>query len=199
MAIPCPGCGRQYDVTLFEYGRTIHCACGRRVGREIRARAPTGAEPRFLCDAMVGRLARWLRAIGCDAAFAGDVEDAALVRRAVDEGRAIVTRDRRLSVEWRIPDVLVLESEDPLEGVRRVVERFGLAWPRELFTRCLECNVPLRPAGADEVADRVPTHVRRTRDRFRRCPSCGRVYWEGSHTERMRRRLADALGTGEGA
>ncbi|MDX1624685.1 MAG: Mut7-C RNAse domain-containing protein, partial [Gemmatimonadota bacterium] len=120
MAIPCPECGRQYDVTLFDYGRTIHCTCGARVGLEIRSTRSPGAEPRFLCDTMVGKLARWLRAIGVDAAFAGEAEDEAVVRRALAEGRVVVTRDRRLPLEWRGVDVLVLESEDPLERLREV-------------------------------------------------------------------------------
>lgn len=197
MGIPCPECGRQYDVTLFEYGRTIHCACGTRVGREIRSTRAPGSEPRFLCDTMTGKLARWLRAIGVDAAWAGEVEDEVVVRRALAEGRVIVTRDRRLPVEWRMPDVLVLENEDPLERLREVVDAYDLGWPRELFTRCLECNVPLEEVDLEVIADRLPTHVRETREEFRRCPACGRAYWRGSHTRRMRQRLAEALGRDE--
>lgn len=146
MAISCPRCGRQYDVTLFAWGRTIDCMCGARVGERHERRLD--GEPRLLCDAMLGDLARWLRVLGLDAAYASDVDDATLV----------------------------------LEG------------PHPLFARCLECNTPLVEAGPEAVARRAPPHVRRTRQRFRACPDCGRVYWEGSHTERMRRRVRRALG-----
>lgn len=195
MAIECPRCGRQYDATLFQFGRTIHCACGARVGRDAQERRiPLDAEPRFVCDAMLGRTARWLRALGLDTAYEPDVGDAELVRRAIAESRVILTRDRRLPGEWRVGDCVVLDSEDPLEHVRRVVRRYGIAWPRKLFERCLACNAVLEPAPAREVEARAPPRVRAEHVEFRWCPECGRVYWPGSHARRMRRRLTDALG-----
>lgn len=194
MAIPCPDCGRQYDVTLFEFGRTIRCACGALVGREIRER-PLPEEPRFACDAMLGRTARWLRALGYDTAYEPDVEDANLVRRAVTERRIVLTKDRRIPEEWRIGGVVVLESEGPVETLREIDRRVGLEWPRELFTRCLECNVGLEPATAEQVEAKAPPRVRAEHDEFRRCPGCERVYWPGGHVRRLRRRLAEVLGS----
>lgn len=192
MAIPCPECGRQYDVTLFDLGRTIRCACGSLVGHGIRER-PLPAEPRFACDAMLGRVARWLRALGYDTAYEPDVEDRDLVRRAVAERRIVVTRDRRLPEEWRIGGVIVLESEAPAEALREIDRRVSLEWPRELFTRCLGCNVPLQPVSAAEVEAQAPPRVRAEHDDFRRCPACERVYWPGGHVRRLARRLAEAL------
>jgi uncharacterized protein with PIN domain len=155
LSVPCPRCGREYDVTLFEFGRTIHCACGTRVGRERRVRIDVGAEPpRFLADAMLGALARWLRILGFDCAYEADIADETLVRRAVAERRAILTRDRALPDEWRVSGVHVLSSEDPRQQLRE---------------------------------ERVPPHVRATRRTYRRCPVCERVYWRGTHTERMGR------------
>lgn len=143
---------------------------------------------------MLGRLARWLRVLGYDAAFDPGIADAALVKRAIREERAILTRDRALPEEWRIGELLVLESDDPLERLREVAGAYDLEWPRPLFRRCLECNEPLRDADPREVEGKVPDEVRRRHSRFTRCPSCRRVYWEGDHVRRMRQRLADALG-----
>lgn len=188
MSVPCPRCGREYDVTLFEFGRTIHCACGARVGRERRVRIDVGAEPpRFLADAMLGALARWLRILGFDCAYEADIADEILVRRAVAERRAILTRDRALPDEWRVSGVHVLRSEDPRQQLREVVQRFALAPLAHPFTRCSRCNEALLEASLDEVAERVPAHVRATRRTYRRCPACERVYWRGTHTERMGR------------
>lgn len=195
MAIECPRCGRHYDVTLFPFGRTIRCACGARVGREkLERRLGRDPEFRFLCDAMLGRLARWLRTLGYDAAYDPEIEDSELVRRAVAEDRVILTRDRDLAEEWRLEGCLVLASEDPLDHLAAIDREFGLGWPRPLFRRCLECNVALERAPGAEVEARVPERVRRRETEFRRCPSCGRIYWEGSHTRRMRRRLEETLG-----
>lgn len=213
MAIRCPGCGREYDVTLFQFGRTIRCACGERVGVEASiplradgageapgedAREAAGGRPRFIVDSMLGRLARWLRTLGFDAAYEPSFDDEELVRRAFREGRLLLTRDRDLVEEWWLEGVLLLESDDPLEQLRRVARRFGLAAAARPFTRCTVCNEPLEPVppGAVEgrIGEDVPERVARETDDVRRCPSCGKLYWEGSHTRRMRARLDEALG-----
>lgn len=190
MAIICPNCRREYDVTLFQLGRTIHCACGRRVGLEHRLTLPASDEhPRFIADAMLERLARWLRTLGYDTAYEDGISDESLVRRSLAEGRHILTRDRRLFEEWTVSGT-VLESGKPLAQLREVVRRFHLPRPRRLFSRCRECNAELESVSPGAVEDRLPEAVAeraaRTGEAMARCPECDRIYWEGSHTRRMR-------------
>jgi uncharacterized protein with PIN domain len=181
-------------VALFQFGRTIDCTCGCRVGLEPRVRrGPPGAQSRFMADAMLGRLTRWLRTLGYDTAFDAAIIDADLARRGIEEERTILTRDRRFPEQWRVPRLLVVEAERPLEQLREVARAFGLDARSRLFTRCARCNATLAAVARAEVADRVPERVLRERDRFARCPGCGRVYWEGSHTARMRRLLRETL------
>ena len=195
MAVPCPGCGRVYDVALFQFGRTIHCACGSRVGLEPRVRqAARGSETRFLVDAMLGRLARWLRILGSDASYTSDIADAELARCAFEQNRVVLTRDRAFPDEWRVPRALVLASEDPLEQLRSVVTAFDLDWRKRLFTRCSSCNQEIEPIPREEVASRVPSRVLREQRDFFHCPGCEHIYWEGSHLDRMRRTLEETLG-----
>jgi uncharacterized protein with PIN domain len=195
MAIPCPSCGREYDVTLFQFGRTVHCTCGSRVGLQKRLETTFASdEPRFMVDAMLGGLARWLRILGFDAAFDAEISDEELVRRGLEEGRHILSRDRGLSEAWRVTQLTILEEEDEEAQLKVVLDRFELAGRIRLFTRCTLCNVLLVPEGREEVGDRVPERVLETKESFARCPSCHRVYWEGSHTERIRGRLKDVLG-----
>jgi uncharacterized protein with PIN domain len=186
VGVPCPGCQRQYDVALFGFGRTLWCSCGCRVGAEPRVRA-LAQPPRFLADTMLGRLARWLRLLGFDCAYPGEIGDEALVRWGVEEGRVVLTRDRSLPEEWRVTGIRVLRAERAFEQVVEVLRAFDLGGAVRLFSRCSECNLPLVEAAAQEVADRVPPRVRASQREFRACPGCRRVYWEGSHTERMRR------------
>lgn len=194
MAVTCPACGRGYDVTLFPFGRTIECTCGARVGRAPPERdVVRGADTRFLCDAMLGRLARWLRALGYDTAFDAGAADENVARTAVREERLLLTKDRSLPDEWRVGGCLVLESEDPLVLLRRVHERLGLGEPPGPFTRCLACNGKLEAASEEAVEARVPARAREKHETFRHCPGCGRVYWEGSHVGRMRGKLEAAL------
>jgi uncharacterized protein with PIN domain len=142
---------------------------------------------------MLGRLARWLRIIGYDTAYDPHIADETLARRCWKEGRILLTLDRRLPEEWTIPRALVLRSQDPLTQLREVVDRLALDRDRPLFSRCPLCNAPVKPVERGAVRGAVPERVWREQERFVRCPRCDRVYWEGSHTRRMRARLARIL------
>lgn len=185
MAVSCPRCGWQYDVTLFQFGRTINCACGEHVRLEKRIELPR-AELRFFADVMVHRLVRWLRALGFDTAWEDAIPDAELVRRSFIERRNILTLDRRLPVEWRIGNILLLRNETPLQQLREIVSHFDIKRPPKLFTRCLICNSELRTADPQDIAAQVPEPIQRSEQNFRYCPTCRKVFWTGSHTDRMR-------------
>ncbi len=200
MAIPCPGCGRQYDVTLFAFGRTVDCTCGARVALEMRHVEPV-RPPRFVADEMLARLARWLRALGYDTLLEAGRPDAVLVRTAFRERRFLLTRDRRLCRDWNFDGCILIESDRPSRQMLEVDRRFdiGRDWRSGLFTRCMICNTILKPvagttaprtspgpapradgAGLVDVPEPGPGTVHSY------CPGCGRIYWEGSHTRRMR-------------
>jgi uncharacterized protein with PIN domain len=148
---------------------------------------------RFLADSNVGRLARWLRALGYDAAYEPHVEDGALVRRALAEGRILLTRDldltqRRVIASGQLKAILL--KDDRVRGqLRQVAVELGLDAAQAL-SRCLECNLELEPRTPAEVEERVPPYVRMTQDRYSECPRCGRIYWAGTHWARMREVLA---------
>ncbi|MGH0035789.1 MAG: Mut7-C RNAse domain-containing protein [Myxococcota bacterium] len=193
--VRCPGCAREYDPALFEHGRTLHCACGRRVGgAPLPAPDPEDHRPRFFADAMLGRLARWLRVLGYDTAWRAHIADEDLVRSAAAEGRIVLTRDRRMLEEWRYEGIHLVEAESPREQLAEVAAAFRLVEGARLFDRCVRCNERLDAVAPGSVATDVPERIRREHGRFRRCGACGRVYWRGSHTRRMREALGAILG-----
>jgi uncharacterized protein with PIN domain len=151
------------------------------------------SEYRFVADAMLGRLARWLRFLGYDTAYEADIADATLVRRALQEARFLLTRDRRLLERWRLPDALLVEGDVPLRQLRQIVEALHLSWKEREANRCTVCNGELLPAAPEEIAGRVPAYVHRTQRTFAVCPGCRRVYWHGTHAERMQDDLRRAL------
>ncbi|HEU4556883.1 MAG TPA: Mut7-C RNAse domain-containing protein [Longimicrobium sp.] len=150
--------------------------------------------PRFFADAMLGRLARWLRVLGFDAAYDATRPDPEVVRLAEAEDRLLLTRDRHLLRELRPVRALEIRRDPPLEQLREVIDALALQPPRELFTRCLMCNTPLSsPLAADEAAGLLPPSARDLPGPTRRCPNCRRIYWPGSHARRMRGALEQAL------
>ena len=149
--------------------------------------------PQFFADAMLGKLARWLRVLGLDTAYDAEIDDHELTERADAEERVLLTRDRHLVEHLRPRRSVLIRSDVPLDQLGEVVRACDLGPPAELFTRCLVCNGALRPATAEEREALVPEGSRALPGPVRRCPRCLRVYWQGSHAERMRRALAEAF------
>lgn len=156
---------------------------------------PAPDEPtRFLADAMLGRLARWLRVVGADTIqLPTDAPDVALVARARDDGRVLLTRDRHLLRELRPHRELAIQSVVPLVQLSEVVRAFAIHRPAELLTRCLLDNTLLVEMTPAEIVEQVPPNSRELSGPMRRCPSCGRAYWRGSHVRRMEAALESAL------
>lgn len=142
---------------------------------------------KLLADGMLGRLARWLRILGYDTAFDAGADDWALIRRARAEARLLLTRDRQLAKRRGAP-ALLIESEELADQVQQVVSTVG-ASPEGAFTRCPVCNERLASLSREAARERVPPHVYRTQPEFRLCPACSRVYWRGTHWQRMREAL----------
>ena len=146
----------------------------------------------FVADKMVGRLARWLRIIGQDVTYGPDLCGAGLIRAARRDDRLILTRDRRIGRK-NPPAYLLIRSDHFREQLRQVIEEFSLDPLKEAFTRCVECNTLLEDVDKETVFEKVPPFVYLTQDRFAACPSCNRVYWHGTHADKMLERIQLAL------
>ncbi len=146
---------------------------------------------RFEVDAMLVKLAHYLRVLGYDAEYDLDASLATRMERADAQGRVFLTRSRRIGHQERAPErLLVLESQDPVEQVREVASALGIDLAERLFSRCIRCNVALVEIAKDEtVAARVPEGVFAKYRRFWTCPGCGTVFWKGSHVRNTCRKL----------
>ncbi|MDP2729377.1 MAG: Mut7-C RNAse domain-containing protein [Dehalococcoidales bacterium] len=150
-------------------------------------------EYKFIVDHNVGKLAKWLRMMGYDTLFFTGDDDWQMVITALNEDRVILTRDSHIMNRGVITrgrlKALLIQSENPDEQKRQVIETFNLDTRARLFTLCLECNQPLGKRTKEQVKDRVPPYVFQTQDQFVECPSCNRIYWKGTHWQEMTRRL----------
>lgn len=148
----------------------------------------TDSELRFIADVMVGKLSRWLRVLGIDVAYSNTYEDDQIIRIAKTETRIVLTRDDGLANRCAGVQCILIESDYYKQQVDQVIREFGLK-DFKVFSRCLECNVPLEEVDKEAVFERVPPYVYLTQERFAVCPSCKRVFWHGTHADEMLKRI----------
>lgn len=147
--------------------------------------------PRFLCDEMLGRLCRYLRAAGYDTLFANNGhQDRDLLRQCHEEGRYFLTQDRLVREHKAARDIALILPQVDIDQLAAVLgAHFQLDWLSHAFTRCLVDNTLLLTADTAAAA-KAPADAIRPDEPLRVCPLCGRVYWHGSHYKRMHARLA---------
>ena len=149
----------------------------------------------FVVDAMLGRLAKWLRLLGYDTLSASElpVSDDDLLRIAHEEGRVLVTRDKELFQRAKGMGIqAVFVDHTDIEHQLAQLAKKGLIELRDEPSTliCPLCNGRLVEVSKAEVAGKVPTTVLDTHDRFWMCTNCGQIYWEGTHWQRMRELMA---------
>lgn len=138
---------------------------------------------KFIADVMLGRLAKRLRLRGIDVLYDNSLDDNSIIRISLEKNRVILTRDNGLARRPLAANHLLICSDRIDEQVHQVLTAYPIgAAP---LTRCSECNEALTPIGKDEAMNLVPAYVYRTNDCFLRCEACGRIYWKGTHVDRM--------------
>ncbi|MGD8586122.1 MAG: Mut7-C RNAse domain-containing protein [Chloroflexota bacterium] len=164
------------------------------VGEVSRLRPRPLRESRFVLDTHLGQLASYLRLLGFDTLYRNDFEDPELARISQAEKRILLTKDRGVLKRKIVTHGYVVRETEPARQLVEVVDRFDLRGQFRPFTRCLRCNGLIESVDKAAVVDQLPADTRRYYDEFRRCASCGQVYWQGSHYQRMVAFLRQTLG-----
>jgi uncharacterized protein with PIN domain/sulfur carrier protein ThiS len=149
--------------------------------------------PLLLADAHLGGLARFLRMLGFDTLHDQRLADRDIRRIALEERRIVLTRDRELLKCREVVQGCYVRALKAEAQLREVLGRYRLAEHAQPFTRCLHCNLTLDAVEKAAIAARVPTRVLERHERFTTCRGCGRIYWPGTHYERMRAVIALSL------
>jgi uncharacterized protein len=147
------------------------------------------ATPMFLADAALGRLATWLRLLGYDTVYVHRASPSELVRRAVADGRVLLTRNRHLARRRGMPPHVLVTSDDFRAQLRQVLDACAREAPVCFLARCARCNALLERIDRAAAHAYVPDYVSETQTSFARCPQCARIYWPATHVERMRGEL----------
>jgi uncharacterized protein with PIN domain len=148
-----------------------------------------GERPRFLADEMLGTLVKWLRIMGYDTSYAKDMKDEEIAALALREGRSLLTRDKALAKIVGCSGLYVI-SDVIEEQVAQVARAYGLNFDAS-NTRCALCNGALMPIPPDEARNEVPVRSFGMTDRFFRCQGCSKLYWEGTHWNKIKERMRD--------
>jgi len=150
--------------------------------------------PRFLVDVNLGKLAGLMRMAGFDTAYRNDAGDDELVEQMLEEDRALLTRDRRLLMRRAVQKGYLVRSDHPPDQLGEVIRRFDLAGMVRPFTRCMHCNGLLHRVDKEEVMHRLRPLTKKYYDTFSQCSGCRRIYWRGSHYERLHPKVRSLLG-----
>jgi len=149
---------------------------------------------KFVCDTMLARVARWLRIIGVEAEYYGVIDDDLLIEKRPKDA-ILLTRDRELADRAEAQPCYFVRSTKIWDQLKEIAGRFGINIDWEnILSLCPNCGTDLEPAEKSQVRGLVPPFVYATIEQFYRCPSCGKIFWEATHTRGMKRILERTFG-----
>ncbi|UCD92839.1 MAG: Mut7-C RNAse domain-containing protein [Methanobacteriota archaeon] len=148
---------------------------------------------RFICDHMLGALARWMRLLGFDVLYPGPISDREIIGIAVEEDRVILTRDKELSSTDKA-QALYVESDDLEEQLLATMSELELK-VTDPMSRCSLCNAQIEKVDKTSVEGEVPEGVFDRQEEFWYCPTCNKYYWQGSHWDRITKTIEKLVGS----
>lgn len=145
-------------------------------------------EMRFVVDVNVGKLALLLRMLGLDAEYSPKFLDKDILFFCKKEKRIVLSKDIGLLEYKQIIFGRHIRSVYPDDQLSEVLDFFGIKGPFNLFSRCLRCNKKLVSISKKDILHRLEPKTKKCFNRFKICPQCNRIYWRGSHYEKMKSR-----------
>ncbi|MBU0991184.1 MAG: Mut7-C ubiquitin/RNAse domain-containing protein [Proteobacteria bacterium] len=142
-------------------------------------------EFRFIVDVNVGKLSQLLRLIGLDTAYIPDASDEEIAEAAHQQQRIVLTKDMGLLKRKKIIFGRFVKAIHPEQQLKEIVDFFGLKGPFKTFSRCLLCNSYILNVEKEVIFHRLEPKTKRYYSDFRICSSCGQIYWQGSHYEKL--------------
>jgi hypothetical protein len=151
--------------------------------RSLSAVTPTPVG--FVLDVHLGKLARRLRLLGFDCLYRNDFADSEILRISLDDERIILTRDLGILKHRQVCNGYLIRSGKIEVQVREVLARYWLFDQIKPWRRCLSCNGLLGRVDKASILHQLEPKTRLYYEDFHQCAACGRLYWQGSHFEKM--------------
>lgn len=175
------------SISVFPFFSHINIPEGKQLQK------PSLPHNRFLVDANLGKLARYLRIGGFDTVYIREQSDKEIISQMLDRKRVLLSRDRKLLMHKVVEYGYLPRSDDPVDQFREVCRRFDLADHIDPFSRCPNCNGKLQSVSKEDVIDQLESLTKKHFEDFSQCGDCGQVYWTGSHRKRMDERVKKIL------
>jgi len=138
----------------------------------------------FIADAMLGKLARWLRMLGHNVTYYRHFDDKTLMDLAKVENRVLLTRDLKLyqqTLGKGIPAFFV-DVKDDAHKLAVLAKKFGFKLQIDMnVSRCPKCNCDLVSVSKGTLENQIPKETFTYYDDFWQCNGCSQVYWQGAH------------------
>jgi uncharacterized protein with PIN domain len=143
---------------------------------------------------MLGGLARWLRAAGYDAFWRLSIDDHELIHLSKDEERTLLSSDTKIFLfriirDNLLPALFVPLRLNPPEQLAHVLVKLNLPFRQP---RCMACGGNLVEVPKEAVREKVPARTFAWLDQFWECSRCRRLFWHGTHWQRITQRLRHA-------
>jgi uncharacterized protein len=142
-------------------------------------------KPKFVLDVHLGTLTKYMRMLGFDAKYRNDFSDSQIIEISLNEKRAILTRDLGILKQRKVTRGYWVRSTKGALQAEEVISRFDLSGEIKEFSRCIRCNTILKSVEKEKVISQIPPKVKACREEFWFCPSCNKIYWKGSHYDKM--------------
>lgn len=155
----------------------------------IKLRAKPLRITKFILDIQLGKLAKKLRMLGFDTLYKNDYTDKQIIKIAGEEKRIILTRDKDLLKNKNVTHGYWVRNTDPELQLIEIIQRFDLKNQINPFTRCMECNQKVIPVEKNKILDKLETKTKKYYTEFYQCTQCKKIYWEGSHFQKMKRKI----------
>jgi len=154
---------------------------------------------KFITDASLGRLAKWLRLLGYDTVVFPNQAGREMLRLAAAEDRIVLTRRKDMTERQFSGRLFLIAGVDIASQLNDVISKYSLKVDHQnMFGICLECNEKLYPVAREEVRDLVPPFVFENCTEYNQCPRCHNVYWAGTHQrnamEFMKKHIKEGIG-----
>lgn len=150
--------------------------------------APAG-EIKFVLDVHLGRLAGYLRMLGFDTLYQNNFDDSELAIISVEQQRILLTYDKRLLMRKIITHGYYVRERQPKKQLLEIIKRFDLFNCFKPFTRCMTCNSEIKAVNKDDIKEHLMPRTLNDYNEFWQCSSCKKIYWKGSHYQRMQEQI----------